>query len=231
MREQRVAIRRQFEEMVLLPDPLDRAVQRTLAVNEVFVLLECLAADAVPALVESFVDVPRRDDAAHELLDRRPMPRLRCPDEVVVRDVEPIPHLTELALHPIAVRERIEPLLARLPVHVLGMLVVAHHEQRLAPGQPLVAGDHVRRDLLVRGAQVRPAVDVVDGCRDVEAGHPNNSMPWSVRETISRVNSARAVCRLNWRAIRGARSLPRTARYDAPSVRKSTEPTDSRPAS
>src|SRR5438128_2087661 len=106
MREQRVAIRRQFEEMVLLPDPLDRAVQRTLAVNEVFVLLECLAADAVPALVESFVDVPRRDDAAHELLDRRP-----------------------------------------------------------------------------------------------------------------------------WRDIRGSPSLPRSARYDAPSVRKSTEPTDSRPAS
>ena len=35
-------------------------------------------------------------------------------------------------------------------------------------GQPVVAGEDVGPDLLVRGAQVRQGVHVVDGRRDVE---------------------------------------------------------------
>src|SRR4029079_10009736 len=70
MREQRVAVLREPEEMVLLLDPVDGAVERALAVDEILLLLERLAADAVPALVEPLVDVPLRRDPAYELLHR-----------------------------------------------------------------------------------------------------------------------------------------------------------------
>jgi hypothetical protein len=49
------------------------------------------------------------------------------------------------------------------------MLVIAHHEADIEPRQPLVAGDDVGGDLLVRGPEMRPVVDVVDGGREVEA--------------------------------------------------------------
>ena len=64
--EQRLLILRQPEEVVLLADPLglQRRVQRAVAVDEVLLLLELLAADAVPALVDAFVDVAGVVDAA-----------------------------------------------------------------------------------------------------------------------------------------------------------------------
>ena len=89
-----VAIRRQPEEVVLLSDPLDGAVQRTFAVDEILLLFERLAADAVPALVGPFVDVAGGGDPPDQLLHRHPMPRLRRPDEVVVGDVERVPDAT-----------------------------------------------------------------------------------------------------------------------------------------
>ena len=51
------------------------------------------------------------------------------------------------------------------------MLVVPHQEARLEAAQPLVAGDDVGADLLVGRAQVRPAVDVVDGGGQKETAH------------------------------------------------------------
>ena len=41
-------------------------MQRTLAVDEVFIRLELLAADAVPALVDAFVDVAGVVDARRD---------------------------------------------------------------------------------------------------------------------------------------------------------------------
>ena len=86
--EQRLLIFRQAEEVVLLTDPLrrDRRVQRTAAVDEVLLLLELLTADAVPALVDAFVDVAGVVDAARQLGDAGPVPRLRRADEVVERE-------------------------------------------------------------------------------------------------------------------------------------------------
>jgi hypothetical protein len=97
------------------------------------------------------------------------VPRLGRANEVVVGDIEQVPRLAEFPLHPIAVRERIEPFLAGLAVDVLGVLVIAHDEQGLEPREPLVARDGVRGDLLVRGPEVRTAVDVVNRRRQIKA--------------------------------------------------------------
>ncbi len=68
------------------------------------------------------------------LLHGQPVARLGGADEVVERDVEAAPHRAELALHPVAVRERVQPLLARTLVDVLRVLVVAHQEMGVDTG-------------------------------------------------------------------------------------------------
>ena len=93
--EQRLLILREAEEPVLLANPLrlDRRMDRTVPVDEVLLLLERLAADAVPA----FVRRPRRCRRR-----RRQACAIRCTagkcrravggaDEVVVRQVEALP--------------------------------------------------------------------------------------------------------------------------------------------
>ena len=147
-------------------------MKRTLAVDEILLLLERFAPDAVPAFVDAFVDVAARRRSACAIsvtpaLWRGSVVRMKSSNET-----SSCAHVrAELLLHPIAVRERIEPLLDRAPEHVLRVLVVAHQETRLEAAQPLVAGDDVGADLLVRRAEVRPAVDVVDGGGQEEAAH------------------------------------------------------------
>src|SRR2546430_13016387 len=86
----------------------------------------------------------------------------RRANEVVERHVEALPRPTELLLHPIAIRQRIEMLLGGFLEYVLGVLVVAHQEARLDAAEPLIAGNDVSRDFLVRRSEMRTAVDVVD---------------------------------------------------------------------
>jgi hypothetical protein len=162
--EQRLLVLRQPEEEILLADPLrfHRRVQRAAAVDEILLLLELLAADAVPALVNALVDVAGFVEPLRELGDAGPVPRLGGADEVVERDVEVPPGGGELLLHPIAVGERLEPELDRFLEHVLRVLVVPHQEQRLEAAEPLVASDDVGAHLLVRRPEVRLAVDVID---------------------------------------------------------------------
>ena len=66
--------------------------------------------------------------------------------------------------------------LARLPKHVLRVLVVAHDEVDVEAAEPLVAGDDVGRDLLVGRAEMRAAVDVVDSGGEIKARHQNESV-------------------------------------------------------
>ena len=146
-------------------------MQRTAAVDEVLLLLEFLAADAVPPLVNAFVDVARVVEAPRQFGDAGMVTRFGGADEVVERHLEPLPGAAEFLLHPIAVRPRIESGLDRLLVDVLRVLVVAHQKARVEPAQPLVAGDDVGADLLVRRPEVRPAVDVIDGRGQKEALH------------------------------------------------------------
>ena len=171
MFQQRVTIVGQAEEIILLADPFrrQRRVERALPVDQILLLLEGLAGHAVPAFVVSLVDVAPVVAGLRQLLDRRAMARLGRADEVVERDVELLPDRTKLLFHLVAVFERIHAPFERALVDVLRVLVVAHQEMRLAPRETLVAGDDVGGDLLVRRAEVRAAVDVVDGCREVEA--------------------------------------------------------------
>ncbi len=119
----------------------------------------------------AFVDVAGSGHAADELLHAGPVPRLGRPDEIVERQVQPLPDLEELLRHTVAVRARILAVLARLLVDVLRVLVVAHHEMGLEPGEPLVARDDVGGDLLVRRPEVRTAVHVIDGGSQIKTRH------------------------------------------------------------
>ena len=170
VREQRILVGRQAEEVVLLLDPVHRAVQRTLTVDEISFLLERFAADAVPALVEAFVDIPFCGDAADEFLHPGLVPRLGRPDEIVVRNVEQIPRRPEFGFHAIAVRQGIHALFSGFAEDVLGVLVVAHDEQRLDTAEPFVTGDRVGGDLFVGGPEMRATIHIIDRRREVEAG-------------------------------------------------------------
>src|SRR5262249_49739759 len=116
MIQEPLLVLREPEEVVLLADPLgrQRRMERTLAIDEVLLLLELLAADAVPALVDALVDLSLVVEPASKLRDARTMARLRRPDEVVEGDVELPPGAPELLFHPVAVGDRIEPLFGGL---------------------------------------------------------------------------------------------------------------------
>src|SRR5207249_10514973 len=105
MIEERPLVFGEPEKVVLLADPLrlQRRMQRTAAVDEVLLLLEFLAADAVPPLVNAFVDVARVVDAPRQFGDAGMVTRFGGADEVVERHLEPLPGAAEFLLHPIAV--------------------------------------------------------------------------------------------------------------------------------
>src|SRR6185503_19428228 len=93
MIEQRLLVLRQPEEEVLLANPLrlQRRMQRAVAVDEILLLLELLAADAVPPLVDALVDVARFVEPLRQLGDADLVAWLGGADEVVERDVEMTP--------------------------------------------------------------------------------------------------------------------------------------------
>src|SRR5678815_4026796 len=95
---ERLLILRETEEVVLLANPLrrERRVQRTLAVDEIFVRLELFAADAVPPFVDALVDVPAVVEPPRHKAGVTELARLGRPDEIVERHVEPLPRLAEL---------------------------------------------------------------------------------------------------------------------------------------
>ena len=171
--EQRLLVLRQPEEVVLLANPLrnQASVKRAPAIDEILFRLELLAADAVPALIDPFVDIAALVDSLSDLGDPGAMPRLGRPNEVVKGDIQPSPRLAEHMLHLVAVRERVKSPGRRLLEDVLRMLVVPHDETDIGAAQPFVACDHVGSDLLVGRAEMRPVVDVVDGRGEVVARH------------------------------------------------------------
>src|SRR5262245_25970484 len=173
MIRERLLILRQPEEIVLFANPVrrQRRMERALAVEEVLFLLELFAAVLFAAVVHPLVDIAELVDAARDLSDAGAVARLRCADEVVERNIKAFPRLAELLLHPVAVHERIEPFFDRLLEHVLRMFVIAHQKARVEAAQPLVAGDDVGTYLLVRRAEMRTAVDVIDGSCQIKAVH------------------------------------------------------------
>jgi hypothetical protein len=147
-------------------------VERALPVDEILLLPEGFARDAVPAFVDPFIYVAGVVAPLCELLHRGAVARFGRADEVVERDVQRRPDVAESLLHLPAVRQRIEPRFDRLLVDVLRVLVIPHEEVRVHAAEALVARHHVGGDLLIGLAGVRPSVHVVDGGGQIE-GHGN----------------------------------------------------------
>ena len=178
--EQLRRVLRQSEEVVLLLDPLDRRpvnLADLLAVLGVDVVLGLrrLAADAVHAVVLGLVDVAGRCQPLPHLGDRRLVARLGRADEVVVRDPDARPRRLELLGDAVAVRLRLHSLLARDALDLLAVLVEAGQEEDVSSlpvnARAVVARQRVVDHGRIERPEVRDRVDVVDGRRDVEAGH------------------------------------------------------------
>ncbi len=168
---------RQPEEEVLLLRPLAGSlvigadVARLL---QLLLVLEALAARAVPARVGAAVDgvapvgclrdpqlLPEAQHAA--LVDQ-----VGGADEAVVADVVALPQLAEGRRDPVAVLLLGDALLARDTLDVLAVLVGAGQEEDVVAGEPARARERVGRDRGVRVADVRHVVHVVDRRRQVE---------------------------------------------------------------
>jgi hypothetical protein len=102
-------------------------------------------------------------DRLEQFRHRALVARVGGANELVVGDVERLPRPLEHQRHLVRVGLGILAQRARLALDVGRMLVGSHQEIRVEAGQPLVAGKAIGPDLLVRGAQVRPRVDIVDG--------------------------------------------------------------------
>ena len=164
--------RRQPEEPVALLDPLGLpVVLRALAVDEIRLRLECLAADAVEARVDVLVDVPVVVELLQESLDEALVLLVARADEEVVRRVEALRELTPDDRDLVGVLLRRQSLLRGDAGDLGRVLVDPGQEERLGATLAPVAGQDVRRDRRVRMPDMRGRVHVVDRRRDVVALH------------------------------------------------------------
>src|SRR5262249_22177812 len=130
--EKRVLVRRKTEEVVPLLDPLrNRVVDRTLAVDELVLVLERLAADAVEPCVHVLVDIAAVVNALQEFLDELLVSLVRRADEEVGMRADPTRELLPVRHDLICVDLRLEPLVRGNARHLGGMLVRAGQEERL----------------------------------------------------------------------------------------------------
>ncbi len=182
--EQLRRVLRKSKEVVLLLDPLDRRpvnLADLLAVLGVDVVLGLrrLAADAVHAVVVGLVDVAGVSQPLPHLGDCRLVARLGRADEVVVRDLGARPGRLELLGNLVAVRLRLHSLLACDALDLLAVLVEAGQEEDVLCRIPalrfsaraVVARQRVVDHGRIERPEVRDRVHIVDGRRDVEAGH------------------------------------------------------------
>ena len=173
-REQLLLVRGEPEEPVRLLDPLGLdVVLRALPVDQLVLVLERLASDAVEARIDVLVDVLAAvvADPEQELLDEPLVLVVARPDEEVVGHVEAggerPPRLHDL----VRVLLRLEALLGRDAGHLRCMLVDPREQERLTTALPLVAGEDVRGHGRVRVPDVRGRVHVVDRRREVVRLH------------------------------------------------------------
>ena len=113
-----------------------------LAVDELRLRLEGLAADAVQPCVDVLVDVVAAvvPDLLEELLDEPLVPVVARADEEVVSDVEAGGERPPRLDDPVRVLLRLEALLGRHAGDLRRMLVDPREEERLTTALPLVAG-------------------------------------------------------------------------------------------
>ena len=142
---------------------------RALAVDELGLRLEGLATDAVEPLVRVLVDVPVVVDALEEVLDERLVALVGGADEEVGVGIDALRKRAPVLDDLVGVLLRREALLLGDARDLGGVLVGAREEERLVAALLVMAHQNVRRDGRVRMTDVRRRVDVVDGCRQVEA--------------------------------------------------------------
>ncbi len=171
-REESLLEARQLEEVILLLHLHDgSAVDGALAADQLLGGVVVLARHAVEAPVHVEADESVVVDPLEKRLHRVVVTRLGRADEVVVRDVEVAPGFEE------ALDDRVRPLLGRHTVlrggfgHLRSVLVGTGEEEDLVADQSVPASQGIRVDGGVGVADVRHVVHVVDGRRDVEAGH------------------------------------------------------------
>ena len=144
-------------------------MQRALAVDELVLGLEGLAADAVEAGVDVFVDVAVVVDPLQELADERLVPLVARPDEEVRLRVQArrqaAPGLGDL----VDVLLRAEPLALSDAPDLRRVLVDAGEEEGLLAALAMMAREDVGSDRRVRMPDVRLVVHVVDRRGHVEA--------------------------------------------------------------
>ena len=173
-REQLLLIGREAEEPVALLDPLGHdVVLGALAVDELLLRLERLAADAVEPRVDVLVDVVAavRPDPLQELLDEALVALVARADEEVVRHAEAGGERPPRVGDAVDVLLRSKPLLLGDARHLGGVLVDPCEQERLTAALPLMTHEHVGRDRRVGVTDVRRRVDVVDRRRQVVRLH------------------------------------------------------------
>ena len=158
------------KEPVALFDPFQRArwMQHALAVDDLCVLLEGFAPDAVPSFVGFLVEVVRVavDDALDQRLHPGAMHRVRRADELVVRDIQPPPHCAKGLGKRVDERLWLDALLRGGLLDLLPVLIHADEEMDAVTAQPAISRDGIGTDLFVRVTDVRIAVRIVDGRGD-----------------------------------------------------------------
>ena len=158
-----------LEEVVALLAELGlRLVVGALAVDELRLRVEALAAHAVVAAVLAEVDVARVVDLLEDVLDGLDVVFVGGADEVVVGDGKLGPEVAELGADPVGEGlGRLVVLPGRLG-DLVAVLVGARHEEDVVARHAVEAGHDVAHDRRVGMPDVGRGVDVVDGCRDVK---------------------------------------------------------------
>ena len=109
-----------------------------------------------------------------DAFDQRPNAALvrgiRGPNELIIRDRQPAPHLLKDAGDAIHERLRRHAAFIGRLLHLLAMLVHPHQEVDVVTSQAVITGNDVGADLLERMAEMRIAVSIVDRRREKELG-------------------------------------------------------------
>jgi hypothetical protein len=168
--EQALLILPHLEEVVLLLDEVGNGpVVGTLAVDELLLGVEALAARAVQAAVAAEVDVAGVVDLLEDRLHGPHVIGVGRADEAVVGEVRLLPRAAEDPADLVGVRLRTFARGGRGLGDLVAVLVSPGQEVRVVPALAPEARERVADQHRVRGAEVRLGVHVVEGRRDVDS--------------------------------------------------------------
>jgi hypothetical protein len=162
----------QAEEPVGLGHAFEGApgMQRADAPVHIVLRLECLAADTVPPLVGAFVERVRSalEDPLDEAEHAGDVPRMRGMRELGIADTQRVPRDAEGGGDGVRLLGGCEAVHRGGLGDLLPVFVGADEESHVVADEAVETRNRVGTDLLQRVAQMRVAVCVLDGGRDVE---------------------------------------------------------------